>query len=571
MRQCPECNRVYYDETLNFCLDDGASLIQGLSSEGHGTAILPSGDLSSESPTRLHISRDPGERVSQQHLHQPLLTLSSRRNKILLAVVLPAVLILSGFLAYRYLYPSGAKQINSVAVLPFVNESGNADVDYLSDGLTESLIGSLSQLPQLSVKARSSVFRYKGQDVDLRKAGSDLGVEALLTGRMLQRGNDVTLYAELVEASTERVLWKGEYHRRMTDLAALESEMSRDISGELRAKLTGAESNRVATRNTENARAYELYLKGRYVAAHDVSKEGFNKSVDYYRQAIDLDPGYALAYAGLAQAYMELGGVFGFMPPGETYPKAHDALERALSIDDNLAAAHSSLADFYLVYEWNWPASEKEFKRAIELDPNDPDSHRSYGTYLQSIGRYDDATRERRTARDLDPLSPIVVADVGYPLYYARRCDEAIEHFREGLGLDPNLSWAHLWIGQCLLDMKRYDEALAEIERANQLAPGDVRTLATLGYGYAVANRRGDALNIIEQLQATSNQQYVSPYFFAVIYSGMNDKDKAFEYLGRAVAERHPYLILTKVEPFFDNLRSDPRWNDLLRRIGIPQ
>jgi TolB-like protein/Tfp pilus assembly protein PilF len=478
---------------------------------------------------------------------------------------------ISAIAYFAFFTKSDTKQIESIAVMPFVNENGNVDNEYLSDGMTETLIGNLSQLPNLSVKARSSVFRYKGKDISPQTVGNELSVQAVLLGRVIQRGEMLTLSLELVNAQTENVIWIEQYNRKQADLVSLQSEIARDVSNKLRVKLSRTEESRVVKRYTDDTEAYELYLKGRFFAGGKITEEGQKKSIEYYQQAIGKDTNYALAYVGLAQSYMRLGHVWGFLPPRETFPKAKVAVMKALEIDETLADAHTALADYYLSYEWNWLGAEREIKRAIELSPNDAVAHSNYGSYLQTMGRLDEAIAARKLNREFDPLSPTATANAGYPHYYARQYDQAIEYYRKALELDPNYSWSYLWIGQAYLEKGMYSEAIADINKAVTLSEGNVRARATLGYAYAVAGKRGEAQRVIGELQEESKRKYVSPYFIAVIYSGLGEKDQAFAWLERTYQERHPYLTLLKVEPVFDNLRADPRFQDLLRRVGFPQ
>jgi tetratricopeptide (TPR) repeat protein len=294
------------------------------------------------------------------------------------------------------------------------------------------------------------------------------------------------------------------------------------------------------------------------------------KGIEYFKQAIVLDPNYAAAYIGLASAYTTLGGVLGFRPPGENLPKAKAAVMKALEIDETLADAHALLASYKLKYEWNWPEAERELKRALELDPNNAAAHDAYGTYFQSMGRFDEALAERKLAQKFDPVSPSSVANVGYPLYYARRYDEAIGHFQRALELNPNYSWGHLWVGQAYVQKGMYEEAIAEINKAITLSGGNIRALATLGHAFAAAGKRDEAQKVLVELEQLSKQTYVSPYFMAVVYSGLEEKDQAFHRLEQAYQERHAYMVLLKVEPVFDPLRSDPRFAGLMRRVGLP-
>jgi serine/threonine protein kinase/pimeloyl-ACP methyl ester carboxylesterase/Flp pilus assembly protein TadD len=460
--------------------------------------------------------------------------------------------------------------IESIAVLPFVNESGNDDMEYLSDGISESLINSLSQLPGVKVIARSSSFQYKGKNANPQEVARALGVEAILTGRVLERGDNLLISVELVNARDSTQMWGEQYNRKLTDILVVQQEISREVSEKLRLKLTGAEQQRITKPYTESAEAYELFLKGRY--SHGKStEEGLKKAIEYYQQAINKDPNYALAYAEMGNAFEALGGVLGFASPVTIAPQGKAAIMKALMIDDTLADAHAALADFKLYFDWDWPDAEKGFRRALELDPNQWKAHAGYGTYLESLGRFDEAVAERERSRQLDPTSPIAIADVGYPSYYARRFDEALGRYRKAIELDPEFSWGHLWIGQVYVQQGKYGDAIAEIKKAIALSDGNVRDIATLGHAYGVAGQRSEALKIIAELQERARQKYVSPYFFALVYVGLGDKDQAFAQLDQAYQERHPYLILIKVEPVFDGLHSDPRFADLVRRIGVPQ
>jgi TolB-like protein/Tfp pilus assembly protein PilF len=547
MKRCPECRRDYYDETLQYCLDDGAHLVEG-----------PAGELPSESPTRVLPASDTKSA-----------TLASKRNSIIAGILGILIVTALGVGGYLYYNRGVAKPIDSIAVMPFVNESGNPDIDYLSDGMTDGLISSLSELPNLSVKARNSVFRYKGKDVNLPTVGKELSVQALVLGRVLQRGTNIALHIEIVDAQTENVLWSSDYNRPMANLVTLQGEISREVANSLRAKLTGDDQNRVTKSYPSNTEAYELYLKGRYFAGGKITEDGLKKGIEYYNLALEKDPNYALAYVGLARSYMSLGHVWGFQPPRETFPKAKVAISRALEIDNMLSEAHAASAAYNLSFEWNWAEAERQVRRAIELNPNDAAAHADYGTYLQAKRRFDDAVVERKLARDIEPLSPTATANVGYPLYYGGKYDEAIVHYQKALELDPNYAWSYLWIGQAYLEKGDHDEGLRYIQRAIEMSEGNIRMLATLGYAQAKIGNRKEAERIIGQLTDRAGETYISPYFVAVIYAGLNEKDLSFEWLEKAFQDRHPYLILMDAEPVFNNLRSDPRFEDLRGRVGL--
>ena len=464
--------------------------------------------------------------------------------------------------------PLNNQTISTIAVLPFVNSNGDLSNEYLSDGMTESIINSLSQLPRLRVMARATVFRYKGKEIDPGNVGRELKVDAVLTGRVLQQGDNLIVQADLVNVADGAQLWGEHYTRKAVDVFAIQDEIARQITDRLRLRLTGAEQKLVTKHYTENAEAYDLYLKGRYFGGKG-TEEDYEKAIQYYQQAITVDPNYALAYVGVASSYAALGGVLGFRSPTSSYPKGKEFLMKALALDDSLAEVHAALANYSLNYEWRWEDAERQYKRAIELNPNYWFAHSGYGTYLEAIGKFDEAVRERQLAQKFDPLSPFANADVGYPLYYARKYDEALNWYRKGLELDPNYSWAHLWIGQVYVQKGMFTEAIDEINQAIKLKGGDIRAKATLGHAYAVSGRRDDALKVIQELQNLSKDRYVSPYYFALLYSGLGDNEQAITWLKKAYEERETYLILMKAEPVFDRLKSDPRFMAIERDVGL--
>ncbi len=516
-----------------------------------------------------NLKRDSG---SQTVVDKP--STQQRRVKPLALItgfVLLAIMASVGAYLYRrnqVAVSSAPENVGSIAVLPFTNSSGDQNTEYLSDGITESIINSLSQLPKLRVLARTTVFRYKGKNIDPGQIGRELGVDAVLTGRAMQQGDTLVIQADLVNVSDGSQLWGERFNRKLADVFAIQDEIAKQIAERLSLRLTGEEQQLLTKRYTENPEAYELYLKGRYFFSKGTD-EGLTKSIDYYQQAVALDPNYARAYVGLSNSYAALGGVLGFRPPAETSAQAKMFAEKALEIDETLAEAHHALGAYKLNYEWNWTEAEKELKRGIELNPNYPLVHSTYGAYLQARGRLDEAVEERKLAQKFDPLSPNATANVGYPLYYKRQFDEAIKHYRQALELDPNYSSGHLWIGQAYVQKAMYKEAEDEINQAIRLSPGDVRAKATLGHAFAVRGKRAEALRVLEELKDLSSNRYVSPYFIALVYVGLKEDDQAIAWLQKAADERHPYLILMKVEPVFDSLRSDPRFVEIERRVGL--
>ncbi len=471
--------------------------------------------------------------------------------------------------AALYFRAGRGKAIDSVAVLPFANASADPSTEYLSDGITESIINSLSQLPDLRVMARSTVFRYKGKDVDPQKVGHDLGVRAVLTGRLAQRGDTLTIQAELVDVEKGSQVWGGQYNRKVADVLAIQEDISKEISEKLRLRLTGEEQKRLTKRYTENTDAYQAYLKGRY-EWNKRTAEGLSKSIQYFDQAIEKDPGYALAYAGLADSY-NLEEVYSIAPGKETYPRGKAAAIKALEIDDTLAEAHTSLAFTLVIYGWDWSAGEKEFKRALELNPSYATAHHWYSaTYLTPLGRLEEAIEEMKHAQELDPLSLIINSDVGRIFYFARQYDRAIEQCRKTFELDPNFAEAHRTLGSAYEAKDMYAEAIGEFERAVTLSGGNPRMTGALAHAYAVAGKKAQATKLLNELKDLAKQSYVPAFHIATICAGLGDKEQAFAWLETAYEDRSQWLIWLKVDPRLDSLHSDPRFADLVRRIGLP-
>nr|MBA3633406.1 tetratricopeptide repeat protein [Acidobacteriota bacterium] len=465
--------------------------------------------------------------------------------------------------------PLNLTNIESIAVMPFVNESGNADNEYLSDGMTESLISSLSQLPKLSVKARSSVFRYKGKDVNPQTIGNELDVQAVLFGRVIQRAEQLILSLELVDVRTENIIWSEQYNRKQTDLVSLQSEIARDVSNKLRAKLSGADEQKVAKNYTENTEAYQLYLRGRYHWNKRTAKD-LLKSVEYFNQAIEKDPNYALAYAGLADSYVLFSG-YNVTSPNEAYPKARTAAMKAIEIDETLAEAYTALAQIKFSYEWNFAASERDFKHAIELNPNYPTARQWYGEFLSIVGRLDEALVQMKRAQELDPLSLIINKELALVLMDKREYDGAIEQLLKTIEIDSSFAPAHTDLGLVYAQKQMYQEAISEHQKAINLDPENAFALSNLGYTYAKSGRKDEARKVLNQIQELSARRYVSPLDIASIHAGLGEKDEAFELLKKAYKQHDDDLLFLKIHPPMESLSSDPRFQDLLRRIGLPQ
>jgi serine/threonine protein kinase/tetratricopeptide (TPR) repeat protein len=469
--------------------------------------------------------------------------------------------------AYVYWLKRPAEAIDSLAVLPFANVGGDPNKEYLSDGITENLINNLSQLPQLRVTARTLAFRYKGPQVDLQKAGRDLRVRAVLTGRVAERDGALNIQADLVNVDDGSQLWGRQYNRRFTDILTLQEEIAREVSEKLGLKRTVEQQKRLAKRSTENTEAYQAYLKGRYYWNRR-TEQTLKRAAEYFQQAIEKDPGYALAYAGLADCYA-VYTIFQVEPPRETGPKAHAAATKTLEIDNTLAEAHASLALTKAQYEWDWSGAEREFQRSIDLDPNYPTAHQWYGFYLGATGRAEPAIASIKRAQQLDPLSLIISTTIGFELHLARRYDEAIEQIRKALEMDPSFAVGHWYLGMSYEQKARHGEAIAELQKAFEFSGGNPTELGALGHAYALSGNRQKARQALADLQGLTKRRYVSPFDTALIYTGLGEKELAFQWLEKAFEDRSWGMVLLKVDPRFDRLRPDPRFGGLLRRMGL--
>jgi len=489
----------------------------------------------------------------------------SRKFTLALASILIAS-IAAGILIYMKWNHRGA--VRSLAVLPFLNANSDSKTEYLSDGITESTINSLSRLPQLRVLARGTVFTYKGKEVDPRKVGKDLKVDAVVTGSIHQQESKLIIRADLVKVSDGTQLWGQQYNRNMSDILSLQTDISKEISEQLRLKLTGQQEQQVIKKYTDNTEAYQLYLKGRY-HWNKRTLNGFQKSLEYFQQAIDKDSKYALAYSGIADTYSALID-FALISPTEVVQKGREAAMKALALDDSLAEAHVSLASFEEL-DWNWPAVEKEYKRGLELNPNYATAYHWYSIYLSYMGRADEAIAAIKRAQELDPLSLIVHKNYGDRLFEAKRIDQAMEQYNKTLEMDPNFPAAREALAVCYMQKRNYKQASAEIHKFRELFSNDVPAyLEGMARIYALSGRRAEAEKVIATLNEEAKRQYVSPVHIAQIYALLRNKEKAFELLEQAFQQKSPPLIYINTTWEFQNLRSDPRYRELTKRIGLP-
>ena len=491
------------------------------------------------------------------------------RSKVTVRSAVVVVAALLALPASVYLLTGRGQSIDSVAVLPFVNASGDPNIEYLSDGITESTINSLAQLPKLTVKSRSAVSRYRArgqEEVDPQKAGRELGVRAVLVGRVAKREDRLSIQTELVDVEKDSRLWGHQYNGKLSDIFSVQEEISRDICEKVRPGLSGEEKKRLVKRQTENPEAYQLYLEGMYQERKS-TENAFKKAVRYFEQAVEKDPNFALAHAGLAETYSLLGDA-GYLPPREAWPKAKAQAMEALRIDDTLAEAHTSLALVREYADWDWSGAESEFKRAVELSPNSSTAHLWYGYHLAKMGRLEEATRELRKAQELEPLSLRINTTVGWQLYLRHQYDQAIDQLQKTLEMDPNFAPARWILEDVYVQTGMYKEFLAEEEKALSLA-GNADLAASLGQEYKASGYRGVLLYRLGGLRELSKRGRVVSYAIAQIYARLGQKDQAFDWLKRAYEEHDSGIASLKVDPVFDSLRSDPRFQDLIRRLGL--
>ncbi len=528
------------------------------------TGILPHA-------TEANVSRSTGPTTVLRTATAPTGTRELTRPKrrwvaIVIVAVVAASISISG---YFYFTKNTQATIQSIAVMPFINDGSDTDLEYLSDGFTETLINNLSQLPNISVKARSSVFRYKGKEIDPKKIGSDLNVQAILIGTVVQRSDLLTLNVELIDTQTENALWGKRYQRTPSDLVTLQSEIARDVSTRLENKLSESDKSKITKTYTANTGAYQLYLKGRFEFGKR-TKDSLLRSIELFKHAINLDSNFALAYVGVADSY-GIMSAYGYASPNEVIPQARVAAQHALLLDPDLAEAHAGLAKLLAEYDFQWAEAENEFKRAIELNPNVAFTHYQYGiSCLTPLGRFDEAANELKRALELEPLSAVVGANLAGVLTFARN-DLAMKQAREALRWEADHPTARFWLGFAYDANGMYAEAISVCESTLQTDPTNQDCLQVVGYAYAKTGRRREAEDVIRKFEEIAKTEYSVVYRPAVIHALLGDKEKAFAELEKSFAAHDWDIHLINVDPFVDSLRGDPRFKDLIKRMGFPQ
>ena len=464
--------------------------------------------------------------------------------------------------------PRLSKIIGSIAVLPFENVSRDPESEYLSDGIPGSLINILATLPRLRVIAQSTVFRYKGRQIDPQAVGRELNVRAVLTGRMMQSGGSLRVGTELVDVATGSQLWGAQFDRKPGDIFTIQDEISNEISEKLRLQLTRAEKKGLVRHHTEDAEAYRLYLQGRH-HWNRWTEEGFFKAIGYFQQAVEKDPGYALAHTGVAESYVLLGWN-SYLPPRDAFPKGKAAAMKALELDPDLGEARTPLAAALWLHDWQWPEAQAEFRRSLELNPTYPTGNHWYAEYVMTMGRQVEAIAKMKNSQELDPLSLIISVAIGWASYMARRYDDAIEQLLRTVELDPNYPITYWILGLLYRITGRYDVAITAGEKGVNLSGGSPLMRAALAHTYGMAGRPNDARQLLHDLTELAKHRYVAPHFLTGIHIGLGDNDRAMECLEKSWQERCHWLVYLHMDPSMDALRSDPRFQDLLKRVGLP-
>ena len=500
-------------------------------------------------------------------VEQPLRTTFPWRQ-VLLTVTLTVSLALVIILLSRH-WPghNGADRIRSIAVLPLENLSGDPAQEYFVDGMSDELTTHLAKISSLRVISRTSTMRYKKPRIPLAEIARSLHVDAVVEGSVLRSGDKVRITAQLIDARTDRHIWAEEYNRNLSDVIAVEGDVAWRIAQAVRAALTPEEHTRLIATPQVDPDAYEAYLKGRYFWNKRTPAE-IKKAIAYFEESIAHDPHNPLAYDGLADCWHSLGW-YGYLSPHETFPRTRAAARRALELDATLGEAYASLAMVSMNYDWDWPAAEREFRKAIELNPNYANAHHWYADYLSAVGRHEEAIAESKRAVELDPISPIINAWLGWRYFFARQYDRAIEQYLKTLEIDPTFAPAHLVLGQGYEQESQLEGAISELDQAVKFSQGSSLYVSSLAHAYAVAGKRSEAELLLHQLQDQSQKTYVAPFHFALVYTGLGQLDQAVGYLEKGYKERSSGMVWLKVDPRLDVLRSDPRFQDLLCRVGL--
>jgi adenylate cyclase len=560
MKRCPQCGREY-DNSMMFCLDDGAELLYGPASvDEPATELIPSRRLTSEDQTRSFRSTDipDGSAPAVPQIH------SKAGTKLYLVIAGAAVLALAVGLFGYWNFSTDGGQINSIAVLPFENRSGSPDTDYLSDGLADSLIYRLSQLPNLKVSPTSSVMRYRGKETEVAQIAKELEVDAIMSGRLVQRGDDLAISVQLIDSRSNKLIWAEQYDRKLADLLATQREIATTITQKLQLKLSGEDAKGITKKYTDNNDAYQLYLKGRFHGSKRTAKDA-QKAIEYYEQAVALDPKFALAYAGLAEANWFLA-LYSYPQVNDVIPKARELALKALQLDSSLAEPHSVLGIICINADRDFACMEREQKLATELNPNYWEAHRRYGAMLMHLGRFDEARIAFKRALEIDPLSPVTNLENARLLFYEGKYDESEAMCKKNVELDQNFWYAHLQLHFVYRIKRDFTSAVEELAKI-QDARGEPDAAKFIRESFVM----GDWQGFMRRITDGRARLKLYPYFVATFFAELDEKDKAFAMLNEAVETMDQHTSQMKVDPFMDPLRDDPRFKEMLRRTGFPE
>ena len=578
MKRCPQCNRVETDEALKFCRVDGATLFSDSSSKGSeaGATQLGSHPDSSEVHTSILPQNTSGNVIRATGPTtvlpaQPSASTISKSSKpknrptaiVIAVIVTAAVAAVTAIVVDSYRSRNTAKSIQSIAVLPFENKNSDADTDYLSDGLADSLIFRLSQLPGLKVSPATSVMRYKGKENDLAKVASELGVEAIMTGRLLKRDDNLNITVELIDVRNNKSLWGEQYERKMSDLLATQRQIAAEITNKLQLKLSGESEQKLAKKYTDNNEAYQAFLRGRFYASKRTAKDA-QSAIEYYQQAVTLDPKFALAYAGLAEATYFLA-LYSYPQRNEIVPKARELALKALELDSSLAEPHSILGIICLNNDRDFACQEREEKLAVELNPNYSEGHRRLGLVFQHLGRFEEARVAYKRALEIDPLSPNTNFEYAQLLFYERKYQESETQSVKNVELDPNYWYTHLQLFYVYRMKRDYPSAVEELAKV-QDARGEPDAAKLIRDSFAAGDWHGFLRKITEQRARLK----LYPYFVATFFAELGEKDKAFAMLNESIETKDQHVSSMKVDPFMDPLRDDQRFRETMRKAGFP-
>ncbi len=566
MKRCPQCGREY-DKSMMFCLDDGAELLYGpASADEPATAILHATAPPGEAPTRTQVHLSEQTAVLSAGTGDIVPQSRSLDKRLVMVPIALAVLVLAGFVGYRYFIPGGG-QINSIAVLPFTNATGDMETDFLTDGIAETLINNFTKIPELRVTARSTAFRFRGREGEPMEVGRELKVGSMLTGRLMHRGDQLSIQVDLINTSDGAQLWGNRYDGRTSDLVSIQQRIATDVSQQLRLKLTGAQQQEISQTYTQNPEAFQHYLRGRHHWNRRTS-DAMVAAVAEFQKAVEKDPAYALGYAGLADAYV-LQQEYGSGTSNETISNARAFALKALEIDPSLGEAHATLG-LASHYAYQWAEAESHFKKAIEMNPRHATAYQWYAATFRDMGRYPTSLEIVLKARELDPLSGIIGVNTGLTYALSGDTGSAEEQLKRVIELDRSWWGGHFWLGLVELIAGKRDDALRNLEKGVEMNRTS-RTLGTYGFALAVSGRKGEALQIARELERDYKRAGNFAVNIAAIYSGLGEKDTAFEWLEKAYDDRNSELARLKWWPQTVPLRADPRFKSLLKRMNLPE